>query len=71
MRVNIANELLLWFPGVIGGDTCTWLVVCNSLGREFFKAAPVPVYSPVPFVQVPPGPVHFAVLFGTFECRSL
>ena len=45
--------------------------VGHSLGREFFKAAPVPVYSPVPFVQVPPGPVHFAVLFGTFECRSL
>ena len=47
------------------------LDVSNSLGREFFKAAPVPVHFPVPFVRVPPGPVHYAVPFGTFECRSL
>ena len=33
----------------------------SSIGREFFKVAPVPFVSPVPFLIIAPGPVHFPV----------
>ena len=35
----------------------------SSIGREFFKVAPVPFVSPVPFLIIAPGPVHFPVPF--------